>query len=94
MATSFFNGKNSNLVRDLVSLLAEANQELPGWLQNMTSDSRHGGASSRRPASSKNSRFSGGFGARDYRQSSGGGGGGGMTGRSNMYGRSGGYGGV
>lgn len=70
-ATSFFNYKNSGLVRDLVSLLVEANQELPLFLEDMFADARHGGGSARRPTS-KGGRFSGGFGARDYRQSGGG----------------------
>ncbi|KAJ8670108.1 hypothetical protein QAD02_001367 [Eretmocerus hayati] len=92
VATSFFNSKNSNLSRDLISLLAEANQEVPDWLENM-SDNRYGGGGSRRPASK--GRFSGGFGAKDYRTSSGGMGG--PPGRSNMsrpsYGGGNGYGG-
>ena len=67
LATSFFNGKNSNLVRDLVSLLIEANQELPPWLDDMFTDSRHSGGGSRRTTNPKG-RFSAGFGARDYRQ--------------------------
>lgn len=73
LATSFFNSRNHNLVRDLVSLLLEANQELPSWLENMFSEARHTGGP-RRPGGSsstttKNTRFgSGGFGARDYRQ--------------------------
>jgi len=89
LATSFFNNKNANLVRDLVNLLSEANQELPSWLEGMYVDVKHGGG--RRPTA-KSSRFSGGFGARDYRQS--GGGGGGPPGRSGASSRpSGGYGG-
>ncbi|KAL7286258.1 hypothetical protein TKK_0019435 [Trichogramma kaykai] len=89
-ATSFFNHKNANLVRDLVPLLLEANQDLPSWLDSMFNDNRHGGGSSRRPAAK--GRFSGGFGARDYRQS---GGGGGPPSRSNgsYGGRPAGYGG-
>ncbi|XP_076384994.1 ATP-dependent RNA helicase bel [Megachile rotundata] len=67
LATSFFNNKNSNLVRDLVSLLLEANQELPHWLDEMFAEARYSGGGSRRAGSTK-SRFSGGFGARDYRQ--------------------------
>ncbi|XP_058799331.1 ATP-dependent RNA helicase bel isoform X2 [Phymastichus coffea] len=88
LATSFFNHKNANLVRDLVALLMEANQELPQWLDNMYSDSRHGGGGGGRRPASKGSRFSGAFGARDYRQSSGG-----PPGRSNGSAKSGGYGG-
>ncbi|KAG7205468.1 hypothetical protein KM043_007455 [Ampulex compressa] len=68
LATSFFNHKNHNLVRDLVSLLLEANQELPPWLDDMFSEAKYTGGSSRRPGSTKGGRFSGGFGARDYRQ--------------------------
>lgn len=68
LATSFFNHKNHNLVRDLVSLLIEANQELPGWLDDMFSEAKYSGGGSRRTASTKGGRFSGGFGARDYRQ--------------------------
>ncbi|XP_068968080.1 putative ATP-dependent RNA helicase Pl10 [Bombus flavifrons] len=67
LATSFFNSKNINLVRDLVSLLIEANQELPPWLDDMFSEARYSGGGSRRAGSTKG-RFSGGFGARDYRQ--------------------------
>ena len=68
IATSFFNDKNINLIRDLVPLLTEANQEIPDWLDNLHASNRHGG--SRKPASK--GRFAGGFGARDYRQSGGG----------------------
>lgn len=85
LATSFFNEKNKNLVRDLVELIQETKQELPAWLQALASDSRMP-QSGRRGGSNK--RFgSGGFGARDYRQTSGGGSRSGSSG-----GRSGGYG--
>ncbi|CAG5127829.1 unnamed protein product, partial [Candidula unifasciata] len=91
LATSFFNEKNKNIVRDLLDLLSEANQEVPPWLESMSMDvrstmgmSRRGGGGVRRFGNS-----GGGFGGRDYRQqnktmkpnfpqgSSGGGGGGG-----------------
>nr|XP_033326000.1 ATP-dependent RNA helicase bel [Megalopta genalis] len=68
LATSFFNNKNHNLVRDLVSLLLEANQELPPWLDDMFNEVRYSGGGSRRAGGSTKGRFSGGFGARDYRQ--------------------------
>lgn len=71
LATSFFNNKNQNLVRDLVSLLIEANQDLPQWLDDMCSEARHTGGSSRRPGNAKSGRFSSAFGARDYRQQGG-----------------------
>ncbi|XP_076662443.1 ATP-dependent RNA helicase bel isoform X2 [Halictus rubicundus] len=70
LATSFFNNKNHNLVRDLVSLLIEANQELPPWLEDMFSEVRYSGGATRRPggSSTKGGRFGSAFGARDYRQ--------------------------
>lgn len=40
LATSFFNDKNRNLVRDLVELIVETKQELPSWLDEMASDQR------------------------------------------------------
>jgi len=89
LATSFFNHKNHNLVRDLVSLLVEANQELPAWLDDMYTEARYSGGGSRRPGGTKSVRFSGGgFGARDYRQQPSSG-----PGRNNGPSRPGGYGG-
>merc|ERR1711970_1669833 len=41
LATSFFNDKNRNLVKDLVELIIESNQELPSWLEAMSMDSRN-----------------------------------------------------
>ncbi|CAG5108636.1 Similar to DDX3Y: ATP-dependent RNA helicase DDX3Y (Homo sapiens) [Cotesia congregata] len=90
LATSFFNGKNHNLVRDLVSLLVEANQELPPWLENLFSDVKHSGGARRPGGTTKNTRFgSGGFGARDYRQQPSSG----MGNRNGPSSRPGGYGG-
>ncbi|XP_076247448.1 ATP-dependent RNA helicase bel [Calliopsis andreniformis] len=66
LATSFFNNRNHNLVRDLVSLLVEANQELPPWLDEMFSEAKYSRATTRRASSSTKGRY--GFGARDYRQ--------------------------
>jgi len=64
LATSFFNEKNKNIVRDLVNLLCEAKQEVPSWLDSIAYEARTTGG--RRP---QNKRFgSGGFGGRDYRQ--------------------------
>ncbi|XP_038616414.1 ATP-dependent RNA helicase DDX3X isoform X2 [Tachyglossus aculeatus] len=105
LATSFFNERNINITKDLLDLLVEAKQEVPSWLENMAYEHHYKGSSRGR---SKSSRFSGGFGARDYRQSSGassssfsssrpsssrsGGGGGGGHGGSRGFG-GGGYGG-
>lgn len=93
LATSFFNSKNHNLVRELVQLLIEANQELPSWLENMSMEVRHSGAGSgaRRPGNTKSGgggRFTSAFGARDYRQQTGAG-----SARNNGAGRPGSYGG-
>ncbi|MEE6515046.1 hypothetical protein FKM82_023541 [Ascaphus truei] len=68
LATSFFNEKNINITKDLLDLLVEAKQEVPSWLENMAYEQQH--KCTTRGGRSK-SRFSGGFGAKDYRQSSG-----------------------
>merc|ERR1711936_792433 len=77
LATSFFNEKNRNLIRDLIEILIESNQELPTWLESMSLDSRnmYGGGGRR---GGGGNRSKGGFGGRDYRfdKSSNGGGGG------------------
>nr|XP_033803467.1 ATP-dependent RNA helicase DDX3X isoform X11 [Geotrypetes seraphini] len=70
LATSFFNDKNVNITKDLLDLLVEAKQEVPTWLESAAYEHHHRSSSRGR---SKSSRFSGGFGARDYRQSSSGG---------------------
>ncbi|NXH44903.1 DDX3X helicase, partial [Dicaeum eximium] len=69
LATSFFNERNANITKDLLDLLVEAKQEVPSWLENLAYEQHHKGGGSR--GRSKSSRFSGGFGARDYRTSSG-----------------------
>jgi len=71
LATSFFNDKNRNLAKDLVELILESSQELPGWLESMSVDFRSYGGPSRR------GKGKGGFGSRDYRMENRGGGGGG-----------------
>ena len=38
LATSFFNDKNQNLVKELVELIVEANKDLPSWLEEMSLD--------------------------------------------------------
>ncbi|XP_006134027.1 ATP-dependent RNA helicase DDX3X isoform X6 [Pelodiscus sinensis] len=106
LATSFFNERNINITKDLLDLLVEAKQEVPSWLENMAYEQLHKGGSSR---GRSKSRFSGGFGARDYRTSSGGssssfsssrpsssrsgGGGGSSSGHGGSRGFGGGYGG-
>ncbi|XP_072301001.1 DEAD-box helicase 3 X-linked a isoform X2 [Eucyclogobius newberryi] len=69
LATSFFNDKNSNITKDLLDILVEAKQEVPSWLESLAYEHQH--KSNSRGGRSK---FSGGFGARDYRQTPGSGG--------------------
>ncbi|XP_055086836.1 DEAD-box helicase 3 X-linked a isoform X3 [Periophthalmus magnuspinnatus] len=69
LATSFFNDKNSNITKDLLDILVEAKQEVPSWLESLAYEHQH--KSNNR---GRSKRFSGGFGARDYRQTPGSGG--------------------
>ncbi|KAH8104072.1 putative DED1-ATP-dependent RNA helicase [Cristinia sonorae] len=48
ISTAFFNRGNRNIVRDLLELLREANQEIPAWLETVASESTFGGGSSYR----------------------------------------------
>ncbi|XP_028249772.1 DEAD-box helicase 3 X-linked a isoform X5 [Parambassis ranga] len=66
LATSFFNDKNSNITKDLLDILVEAKQEVPSWLESLAYEHQHKSSSRGR-----SKRFSGGFGARDYRQTPG-----------------------
>ncbi|XP_051567715.1 ATP-dependent RNA helicase DDX3X-like isoform X1 [Myxocyprinus asiaticus] len=63
LATSFFNDKNGNITKDLLDILVEAKQEVPSWLESLSYEHQHKSSSRGR-----SKRFSGGFGARDYRQ--------------------------
>lgn len=101
IATSFFNEKNRNIVSDLVELLIETNQELPGFLEEMANDRFGGPRRSNNSRGGGNQRYGGsGFGSRDYRygsgsnrgSSSGGGGGGGNRGYGGNRGSGGRYG--
>ena len=55
VATSFFNDKNRNLIRDLVELIIETKQELPSWLEGMAMELKHqsGGTNRRGGAGGK-----------------------------------------
>ncbi|CAG7838136.1 unnamed protein product [Allacma fusca] len=71
VATSFFNDKNRNLVRDLVELILETKQEMPLWLESYNNEQRSSYAPhNRRGGGAK--RYGGGsaFASRDYRQQS------------------------
>ncbi|CAK5272931.1 unnamed protein product [Mycena citricolor] len=96
-STAFFNRNNRNIVRDLVELLREANQDIPAWLEAIAHEASFGGGSYRgrgRGGSRGSSR-----GGRDYRTGGGGGGnyssggGGGYGGRASSYGGASAYGG-
>ncbi|XP_067108095.1 ATP-dependent RNA helicase DDX3X-like isoform X10 [Osmerus mordax] len=67
LATSFFNDKNSNITKDLLDILVEAKQEVPTWLESLAYEHQH-----KSTTRGRGKRFSGGFGARDYRQTPGG----------------------
>ncbi|KAF8946260.1 DEAD-box ATP-dependent RNA helicase [Haplosporangium gracile] len=106
IATAFLNRGNKGVVRDLLELLKEANQDIPGWLETLAREGSYGGGGSGRGRG----RGRGGHqsSGRDIRKSSnnswgnsnsygggqGGYGGGGYGGNSGGYGgNSGGYGG-
>lgn len=72
LATSFFNERNKNLVRDLLEIIQETKQDIPSWLATMAVEQRM--PSSTRRSGSGGKRFNSSFGGRDYRQMSGGGG--------------------
>lgn len=92
-STAFYNRGNSNIARDLVDLLKEANQETPTWLieasQERTSGFGSGRGGSRRGGGGRNQNS---YGGRDAR-SGGGGGGFAAPARSGGGGFGGGYGG-
>lgn len=95
-STAFFNRGNRGVVRDLIELLKEANQEVPAFLETIARESSYGGG--------RGGRGGGGRGRgqnanRDFRKYTGGGGGGGGSGGPGFGGgfggpqQSGGYGG-
>ncbi|KAI0272454.1 ATP-dependent RNA helicase ded-1 [Gloeopeniophorella convolvens] len=83
MSTAFFNRGNKNIVRDLLELLREANQEIPPWLESVAHESGFGGGGGYRGGRGRGGGARRGGATRDYRQS--GGGGGGFGGRSVSY---------
>lgn len=90
VSTAFFNRGNKNIVRDLVELLREANQEIPGWLETVAHESAYGSGGYRGSGRGRGRGGArGGMGGRDYRSGHTGGsyGGGGTTQqRSSSYG--------
>lgn len=97
-ATAFFNRGNRNIVRELLELLKEANQEVPQWLEAVARESAFGGGGGgyrgRGGRGGRGRGGGGGFAGRDARQSggsafgSGGGAGGGRGGYGGGYGAS------
>ncbi|KAI0472024.1 DEAD-domain-containing protein [Xylariaceae sp. FL0804] len=91
-STAFFNRGNRGVVRDLIELLKEANQEVPAFLETIARESSFGGG---RGGRSGGGRGRGQGANRDFRKF-GGGGGGGFGGSGGGFGgppQSGGYGG-
>lgn len=97
IATSFFNRNNKNIIKDLIALLTEANQEVPDFLVRMSRESSFGrGGAGGRGGGGRGvlggGRPSGG--SRDFRRQGGGGYGGssasswGNSGGSNNWGAS------
>ncbi|EKM82026.1 hypothetical protein AGABI1DRAFT_35315 [Agaricus bisporus var. burnettii JB137-S8] len=93
VSTAFFNRNNKNIVRDLVELLREANQEIPGWLETVAHEATFGSGGSR-GGRGRGGRGGRGSTGRDYRAGGGGGyGGGGGGGFGGGFSSGGGYGG-
>ncbi|KAI1776108.1 DEAD-domain-containing protein [Hypoxylon cercidicola] len=75
-STAFFNRGNRGVVRDLIELLKEANQEVPAFLETIARESSFGGGGGR-GGRSGGGRGRGQGANRDFRKFGGGGGGGG-----------------
>lgn len=92
ISTAFFNRGNKGIGRELLELLREANQEVPGFLESVASEGAFGGGGFGGRGRGRGGRGRG-AGNRDYRQGGGGGGGygGGSGGAGGGYGGAGGY---
>ncbi|TDL23756.1 DEAD-domain-containing protein [Rickenella mellea] len=74
LSTAFFNRGNRNIVRDLIELLREANQEIPAWLESIAREGAFGGSVRGRGGRGGSSGGRGRpAGNRDYRSQNGGG---------------------
>jgi len=83
VSTAFFNRGNKNIVRDLLELLREANQDIPDWLETVAHEASFGGGGSGFRGRGR-ARGRGSGGGRDYRANGGGAhGGGGFGGGGN-----------
>ncbi|KAI0430852.1 DEAD-domain-containing protein [Xylaria sp. FL1042] len=76
-STAFFNRGNRGVVRDLLELLKEANQEVPAFLETIARESSYGGGGR---GGRSGGRGRGAGANRDFRKYGGGGGGGGFGG--------------
>ncbi|KAI9046460.1 hypothetical protein LZ554_009209 [Drepanopeziza brunnea f. sp. 'monogermtubi'] len=92
ISTAFFNRGNRGVVRDLIELLKEANQEVPAFLENIARESSFGGGGGR-GGRSGGGRGRGGGANRDFRKFGGGGGGPSYGGGGGGYGGNASYGG-
>jgi ATP-dependent RNA helicase DDX3X len=90
-STAFFNRGNKNIIRDLIELLREANQEIPGWLETLAHENTFGNGGGYRGRGGRG-RGRGGA-SKDYRSFSGAGGYGGGGRGGGGGGGGGGYGG-
>ena len=61
LATAFFSDKDQSIAKSLADMLAETNQEVPGWLQNFAARVGSFG-------SGRNRRGGNRFGGRDFRK--------------------------
>ena len=84
VSTAFFNRGNKNIVRDLVELLREANQDIPGWLESVAHEASYGNSGGGYRGRGGRGRGGGrGSGGRDYRPNGSGAQGGGFGGGGN-----------
>ncbi|KAK0207607.1 ATP-dependent RNA helicase ded-1 [Armillaria fumosa] len=91
VSTAFFNRGNRNIVKELVELLREANQEIPSWLETVAHEATFGSGGGYRGGRGRGGRGGRGSAGRDYRTGGGGGssggyGGGGYGGGGGGYG--------
>ncbi|KAG4433794.1 DEAD-box ATP-dependent RNA helicase [Cadophora sp. M221] len=90
ISTAFFNRGNRGVVRDLIDLLKEANQDVPAFLENIAREGSFGGGGRGGGGRSGGGRGRGGGANRDFRKFGGGGGGpsygGGFAGGAPSYG--------
>ncbi|KAI9231744.1 MAG: ATP-dependent RNA helicase DED1 [Podila humilis] len=73
IATAFLNRGNKGVVRDLLELLKEANQEIPGWLETLARESSYGGGGSGGRGRGRGRGGASQHAGRDYRKYAGGG---------------------